>query len=449
MDEHSIKQRRRKKRKMRRLIKRIIRAVIIILPIVLLVLLGLFIKGKLKQKEEASSQEAFNEEIIIEEEPEQEPITASILSAGDIIMHDPFLTSNYYLKDDGTYDYNSIFTYIKDDYETADFMVVNLESTISDGNYKGYPRFRAPAAIATALAQNHTDMCLLANNHIYDNYDTGFNLTIQAVEANSMLYMGVRKTTTEKTYLIKDINGIKVGFFNYVFDTGKVDGQDKSINSIPVSNATAPLINTFNYGNLQALYNEIQTGLTEMQSAGVDYTIAYIHWGEEYQTTENQRQRQIAAQLCELGIDALIGGHPHVIQPVDLLTNAAGDHQMLCVYSLGNHLSNQYRERMVTTKPTGHTEDGLMVNLVLEKADDGTVSLIEADFIPTWVYRTPNEEDTGNPEFFIMPLDHPDELLKIADLPELATDIEESLNRTNEIIGTGVEKTQNALPIKN
>lgn len=446
MNRQTDKRRRRRRRKTRRLLKRLFRILLIIIPILILVLLTSFVINKLKDKSEPEATETFAPIEIPQEEPE--PITASILTGGDIIMHDPLLTSNYYVKEDGTFDYNDIFKYIKGHYNAADLTILNLESTISDGNYKGYPRFRAPAAIATALAQNGTDICQLANNHIYDNYDAGFNMTVNAVEANSMLYMGVRKSVSEKTYMIQEINGIKIGFFNYVFNTGAKEGKDVSINSIPVNNATAPLINTFNYGNTQKLYDEIQAGLNEMKEAGVEYTIAYIHWGVEYETTENARQQKIAQQLCELGINALIGGHPHVIQPVDLLTNASGDHQMLCVYSLGNHLSNQYRERMVTTKPTGHTEDGLMVNLVLEKADDGTVSLVKADFIPTWVYRTPNEPDEGNPEFYIMPLNNPEKLLQEVDLPELAKDVEESLQRTNEIIGAGVEKIQSALPLR-
>lgn len=447
MDKQTDKRRRKRRRKMRRLLKRLLRISVILIPIIILVFLATLIfcmDKEIKSKEDSVETVAPIE--IQKEEPE--PITASILTGGDIIMHDPFLTSNYYLKEDGTFDYNDIFKYIKGHYNASDLTILNLESTISDGNYKGYPRFRAPAAIATALAHNGTDVCQLANNHIYDNYDAGFNMTVNAVEANSMLYMGVRKSVSEKTYMIQEINGIKVGFFNYVFDTGAKEGKDVSINSIPVNNATAPLINTFNYGNTQKLYDDIQVGLNEMKEAGVEYTIAYIHWGVEYETTENARQQKIAQELCELGIDALIGGHPHVIQPVDLLTNAADDHQMLCVYSLGNHLSNQYRERMVTTKPTGHTEDGLLVNLVLEKADDGTVSLIKADFIPTWVYRTPNEPDEGNPEFFIMPLDNPSKLLENVELPELAKDVEESLQRTNEIIGSGVEKVKAALPLR-
>lgn len=441
------KRRRRRRRKTRRLMKRFIRLMIVLIPLIIIVLLATWLLGNKKQDKSKGEHVATDAPIEIQQE-EPEPITASILTGGDIIMHDPFITSNYYLKEGGTYDYNDIFKYIKGHYEAADLTILNLESTISDGNYKGYPRFRAPAAIASALANNGTDICQLANNHIYDNYDVGFNMTINAVEANAMKYMGVRKSISEKTYMIQDINGIKVGFFNYVFNTGAKDGKDISINSIPVNNATAPLINTFNYGNIQKLYNEIQTGLSEMKEAGVEYTIAYIHWGVEYETVENARQQKIAQELCELGIDALIGGHPHVIQPVDLLTNTAGDHQMICAYSLGNHLSNQYRERMVTTKPTGHTEDGLMVNLMLEKAEDGTVSLVKADFIPTWVYRTPNEPDEGNPEFFIMPLDNPSKLLKNLELPELTKDVEESLQRTNEIIGAGVEKVKTALPLR-
>lgn len=445
MDKTTEKRRRRRRRKTRRLLRQLLRLAIILIPIIILVLLATWILGK--DNHDKSKKEPV-ETVAPIEITKEEPITASILTGGDIIMHDPLLTSNHYRKDDGSYDYNNIFKYIKAHYDTADLTILNLESTISNGNYKGYPRFRAPAAIATALSQNGTDICQLANNHIYDNYDAGFQMTVNAVESNGMKYMGVRKSASEKTYMIQEINGIKVGFFNYVFNTGAKDGKDVSINSIPVNNATAPLINTFNYGNTQKLYDEIQVGLLEMKEAGVEYTIAYIHWGVEYETTENTRQQKIAQELCELGINALIGGHPHVIQPVDLLTNAAGDHQMLCVYSLGNHLSNQYRERMVTTKPTGHTEDGLLVNLVLEKADDGTVSLVKADFVPTWVYRTPNEPDEGNPEFYIMPLDHPDKLLKEVNLSDLAKDIEESLQRTNEIIGVGVKKVQNALPLR-
>ena len=434
----------KRKRKKKRVIRRLVRASIMIIPILLFVGLAVFfIKGKPKKEQEKAP------EVVLpqgeKEEQVPEPIRVSILSAGDVLMQAPFLTSTYYKQADGTFDYNPLFQYIRAEYQAADFTVLNLESTIAEGNYSGYPYFRAPEAIVTAMAENHVNACMLANNHIYDNGETGFRLTMNALSNNSLRYLGVRQTSAEKTYTIEEINGIKVGFFNYVYDSGAQGGANVSINNIPVSNEISPLINTFNYGDLQGLYHSIQTGLQEMKEAGVEYTIAYIHWGAEYQTSENSRQREIAAKLCEMGIDALIGGHPHVVQPINLLTNASGDHHMLCVYSLGNHISDQYKERMDSC-PTGHTEDGLMVKLVLEKVED-KVSLVEADFIPTWVYRTDGEPEHGNPEYFIMPLNNPEKIIKDAANLNIKSDVQESLNRTNAIIGSGVTKIQNALPI--
>lgn len=369
--------------------------------------------------------------------------TATILSAGDIILHSPFISSRVYHQGNGVYNYNAMFKYIKGHYEAADFTVVNFESTISDSGYSGYPSFRSPAAIATAIKKSKVDMCLLANNHIYDNYDKGLRMTMDVMDKKSMLYIGTRQKVTDSTYMIREINGIKVGFFNYVYETGAADSQ-KSINAIHVSSESASLINTFHYDNLDAFYKEIKTGLREMRKAGVEYTIAYLHWGNEYQTQENATQRAMAQKLCELGIDALIGGHPHVVQPVDLLASEDGSHKMVCVYSMGNHLSNQ-RIEFMDSMPTGHTEDGLMVQLKLEKVGDGPVSLVEAEFIPTWVYHTTIH---GGSEYFIMPLDDPDRIIEEASGLNISSDVEKSLDRTNAIIRKGVKKIKKALPVK-
>lgn len=436
---------RRKRRRRKRMLRRLVQVTFYLVIFLVILLVGNFIR---KQFFNTNTEKTTNVSQDLENpDKEKKTVTASILSAGDIIMHDPFLTSSHYLDQDGTYDYTNIFDYVKELYQTSDFTVVNLESTISDGNYQAFPLFRSPDAIATALSNAGTDLCLLANNHIYDNFDDGLTLTADAITSNSMLTMGVRKDTSEKKYLIKEINGITVGFFNYVYETGAMNGQSHSINAIPVSSESANRINIFSYDDLDSFYNEVEEALSEMKTEGVEYTIAYLHWGEEYQTEEDYTQEKIAAQLCELGIDALIGGHPHVVQPIDVLTNTAGDHQMLCAYSLGNHLSNQYRERLASIDPTGHTEDGLMVELVLEKNEDNSVSLADVKFIPTWVYRTPGVGEDGNPEFFILPLDHSIDSLEKLSLPNLETDIKESLSRTNEIIGSGIEKVKKALPL--
>lgn len=444
MDERELEKRKRRmqKRRKRRLIRKIIRILIIVILLAALIGIGMLIKKLFDNKEE---EKVNNEAPVIEQDividlPDPEPLTATILSGGDVILHSPFLSTNKYLKSDGTYDFHDMFRFIKDDYDAADFTVLNLETTINDTVYSGYPIFRSPASIITALKDSSVDMCLIANNHIYDNGDHGYFCTVETLDEQNMIRLGGRKDTSEKDYVIQDINGIKIGFMNYVYATGS--GNSLQINAIPVNSATAPLINTFTYDNLDDLYSRIEANLTEMEMADVDYTIAYIHWGNEYQLTESAPQREIAAKLCDLGIDALIGGHPHVVQPVDLLTSSDNSHQMICLYSVGNHVSNQHREFM-DSMPSGHTEDGLMSRLTVEKDHLGNVKLITADIIPTWVYRTPN---STNPEYFIFNLEDESVVSEAGDL-NIGKDYTESLDRTNKIIGDGLTKIQNALPL--
>lgn len=442
MDERELERRKRRaqKRRKRRLLRKIIRILIIVITIGLLIGLGFLIKGLLNKEEE----EPENNDVPVADQNIEieipDPVTATILSGGDVILHSPFLSSNKFLQADGTYNFHDIFRFIKKDYAAADFTVLNLELTINDGVYSGYPIFRAPASIVTALKDSSVDMCLIANNHIYDNGDHGFYCTLDALDDHNMVTLGGRRNVADKDYVIQDINGIKVGFMNYVYATGSTGNL--MINAIPVNNETAPLINTFTYDNLDDLYSRIESNLSEMETAGVDYTIAYIHWGNEYQLTESSAQREIAAALCDLGVDALIGGHPHVVQPVDLLTNTDNTHQMICLYSVGNHLSNQHREFM-DSMPSGHTEDGLMSRLTIEKDHTGKVRLLAADVIPTWVYRTPN---STHPEYFVFSLENESIVTDAGDL-NIGEDYTQSLERTNAIIGDGVTKIQNALPL--
>lgn len=439
----------RKRKRTRELIRTCILLGMVFLLVVVIYLLfgvGKWLRNEISASKESKKpiKQVTNMDEIEDSSDAEVPVTASILTGGDIILHEPFLTSDQYLKEDGNYEYDSIFKYIKPLYASADFTVLNLETTISDGNYSGYPRFKSPAEITTALRNASVDLCLLANNHIYDNGNFGFHNTMDVLSQQQLLFTGTRKDSLEPRYWVQDLNGIKVGFLNYVFETGANDGCDVSINCIPVPAGDAELLNTFAYWNLEQFYQDIQTQLANMKTEGVEYTIAYIHWGEEYKTMENDRQRSIASNLCELGIDALIGGHPHVVQPVDVLTSSDGSHQMLCAYSLGNHLSDQYKERM-DSSPQGHTEDGLMIKLLLERDSDDQVILSDVSFIPTWNYM---DFRTENHEYFIFPLDDPDSVVQNALAPDIRQDVIESLERTNQIIGQGVEKVKAALPFR-
>lgn len=434
----SGKEKRRRKKIIQRRILIACMAVVVLLIALLVRAVWKGVSGAVEEKKEAQRVEVEKQQ---SKEPKIEEATAVITTAGDVIMHKPFLESAVYF-DGVNYDYNPIFTYTRKLYENADFTVITPEYALTGGNYSGYPTFCAPDAIAEAYAANGIDLCLLANNHIYDASDTGLQRTMDELTENGLLYTGARKSIQDKNYIVQDIKGIKVGFFNYVFETEKINGQ-KSINGIPVNAESDGLINSFQEAAPESLYSEVEEILNHMRDEGAEYIIAYMHWGIEYQTEENAHQNAIAQKLCDMGVDALIGSHPHVIQPVDLLESSDGSHKMLCAYAIGNHLSNQRTEYM-DGLTNGYSEDGMMVTLTIHRDAKGGITLEKADFIPTWVYHDQDYDD----EYFVLPLTDQESLKQEAELHTLDADISASLDRTNSITAEGIRKVHGALPLK-
>lgn len=287
------------------------------------------------------------------------------------------------------------------------------------------------------------DMVNLASNHVYDAAEEGFLRTMDIVKQKNMLPCGIRSSQEEKPYTVRDINGIKIGIISYVYETTEAGGTP-SINGIPLSDNAQTLINSFSYNDLDQFYTEVEAYLEAMEKEGAEYMIAYMHWGTEYQTQQSSQQEEIAQKLCDLGIDTLIGSHPHVIQPVDLLTSSDGKHQMVCAYAIGNFLSNQQKEYMQSEMPTGETEDGYVLSLSIERNKKGEVSLTDAAFTSTWVYRFDN---TGA-QFYILPVNDPNTLETSTGLSVISSEALESANRTGAIINEGVKKVKDALPIQ-
>ncbi len=310
--------------------------------------------------------------------------TVTIRSAGDVLIHIPIYQSAK--RSDGSYNFDHLFTYSEDIISGCDYFVANLETTLggTDGrSYSGFPRFNSPDSIIDALKGAGVDCLLTANNHSYDTNGPGVLRTIEKIEEADLDYTGSRKTTDGAKYLVKTIGGIRFGLACYTYETPSSEGR-KSLNGILVDTATAPLINSFNPAKPQSFYDELGANIGKMKKKGADIIAVYIHWGEEYQLTQNAKQQEIAQKLCDMGVDVIIGGHPHVVQPMDLLTSTDGKHKTVCVYSLGNFVSNQRRNLMGLK--TGHTEDGLIFEMTFSKYSDGTVYFDRVDAIPTWVH---------------------------------------------------------------
>ena len=383
-------------------------------------------------------------------EPTEEPTTAptepfivstaSVGVSGDVLIHSPVYNAAYV--GNGEYDFNSIFTYISDYYESYDFMIANLEVTLSgaDKGYGGYPNFNCPDSIIDALQNAGVDMMLNANNHTYDMGHYGLMRTQEVMEEKGMAHLGTRTTTDTPLYTVQDINGIQVGMICYTYETGNTSDGRKTLNGIPVNHSDTELISSFHPKHLDEFYDNVSAALEAMYAEGAEVTMVFIHWGDEYHLKQNSQQTEISQMLCELGVDVIVGGHPHVIQPFDTLVSSEG-HTTYCIYSIGNAISNQRRSN-ISAAPNGHTEDSMIFGVTFEKWNDGTVNIQSIDILPIWVSKGWSNSK-GN-AYYIIPLDVDNEDWTGFDISDNGY-LYGSYNRTMAIVGAGLNEAREAL----
>lgn len=365
--------------------------------------------------------------------------TASVGVMGDVLMHSPLINSGSI--GGGKYDFSNMFIHVEELFGSVDFMVANLETTLGGkeaGEYSGYPHFNCPDEIVQGLFDAGVDMLLTANNHTYDTGKDGMLRTLQELENVGMLHLGTRTDTSEPFYTIQNINGIRVGMICYTYETNPMSDGRKCLNGIPLSQSAGPLVNSFDYNDLSGFYAELQDFLNQMYVEEIDMSMVYIHWGEEYQLSANKTQKAIAQQLCEMGVDVIVGGHPHVVQPFDTLTSSTG-HKTYCMYSTGNAISNQRRD-LISQAPNGHSEDGVFFQVTFQKWNDGTTEVCGIDIVPTWV----NREWLDNGRLYqIIPLDPATEDWSAFGISSGSA--EGSYKRTMAIVGEGLNECREAL----
>ncbi len=371
------------------------------------------------------------------EEPTAEPITykeISLLSVGDLMLYAGQVDSAK-AYGGGNYDFSESFKYIKDIVEAHDYSVINFEATVTEGNYKYYPTFRVPTAILDYVKSTGFDNVLFANNHTYDNGRQGLLGTQQAFAERGLSWIGTRLDTDSKSYMITDVDGIKLGMLNYSYEAPpeaeKYSETEAFLNGIRLekycpscaecvqtsqinSNGehtecgakvifSKDLVDSFNPNLLDSFYSELEDRIAELKQNGADLIVVYLHWGNEYEHSANSQQKEIARKLCDMGVDLLVGSHPHVVQPTDLYVSSDGTHKMLCYYSVGNFISGQNRDVVgndAKEKYT-YTENGLIASVTIRKYSTGETLISHADYTATWMHR---HSVNGRIVFNVVPL---------------------------------------------
>lgn len=282
--------------------------------------------------------------------------TAQLLFAGDAMQHQAQLDRALQLGGGKAYDYSDCFTLIAPEVHGADYAVCNLEVPLGGGpDYTGYPCFSAPDSYAEALRDAGFDMMLTANNHSLDRRDKAARRTLTALDRLGLDHVGSYRDQAQRDSrvpFVRNIKGFKVGFLNYTYGTNGIQPND---------GVEIALIDR----------DRIKREMELTRAAGAEILVVAMHWGIEYVLLENGVQRSLADFLIDNGADLIIGGHPHVVQPMKVVRNERDGKDVLVVYSLGNLISNM---------KTADTRGGALVRAYLTRDKEGRARFSHADY---------------------------------------------------------------------
>ncbi|MGA9466051.1 MAG: CapA family protein [Exiguobacterium marinum] len=294
-------------------------------------------------------------------EPEPLVTTASLYAIGDVLLHDSVY--NAARVDDG-YDFDSAFEQISPILSRADISIANQESMIggSEIGLSSYPAFNSPYEIGDALKRAGIDLVTTANNHTLDRGVRAIENSIGYWNEIGMPYTGSFLSAEDKANIrTLTANDISFSFLAYTYGTnGVVPKQPYHVN----------------YIDLAQMQPEI-----EKAEQSTDMTVVSLHFGTEYEPLPNESQTELAQSLADLGVDIIIGHHPHVLQPPAMLEGVNGN-QTFVVYSLGNFLSGQQGD----DRNTG----GVIGIDVVKTIEDNSVTFELKDpmFYPTFARKS-------------------------------------------------------------
>lgn len=327
-------------------------------------------------------------------EPVVQPnIVSTLAVCGDAMSHMP-QTRDAYDSQAGAYDYKPMIRFAKPWIEQANYAVVNLETTFAGGpDYSGFPAFNTPDALGDALKDAGFDLVSTANNHCLDRGYDGMVRTLDVLDNLGLAHVGTYRSAEERAAQngvhVADVGGIKVAFLSYTYGT----------NGIPVSKShpdTVNLLHTDYMSDAQVLDTaRIADDLAAAEALSPDLIAVIVHWGVEYQTTQNEHQEEIADFLFDHGADVILGSHPHVLQPMETRTLTDRDgttHTGFVCWSLGNFISSQNDE---------YTDTTVVLNLELTKnPNTGATDVTKVGYVP--LYMLDREQEVDGERFTLL-----------------------------------------------
>ena len=262
--------------------------------------------------------------VVMDRDATSEPADVTVLMVGDILVHPSVWRSGE--KSDGTRNYDHLFEHVRDDVQAADIAMLDQETLLGGDELglSGYPVFNGPQEIGTAEVAAGFDVALHANNHALDKGMAGIEAELAFWRAShpEMTVTGMADSEEAADVVpVLERSGHKIAILNYATNT----------NGIPLPEPWAVRMIS---------EEQIAADIEAARVAGAEAIVACPHWGTEYAAGPDEEQLRWSQVLADAGADVIIGNHPHVMQPFEVVQSADG-RSVPVFWSTGNFVSGQ------------------------------------------------------------------------------------------------------------
>ncbi len=330
-----------------------------------------------------------NENNITEED---KSYSIDLLMVGDVLIHDRLYTS---MKTSDGYDFRPALTYIKDIVKDYDLAYYNQETILggSEIGLSSYPSFNSPYEVGDAMIDAGFNLVSLATNHTLDRGEKAITNSINYWNGkNDVLTAGSYLSSEDRNKInIREVNNITYTMLNYTYGTNGIkvpSGKEYFVNVWPC-NGSNP-----SYDSEYQEYKRIVKEDVERVRDKVDLLIVAMHWGVEYTHTPTAYQIDMANYLESLGVNIIIGTHPHVVMPVTFINDT------LVIYSLGNFLSAQ--ETNIDYNTTVGLLSTIKITKYIDKDNNSSIKLSDINNELVYTYSK------NNNDYKVIPFSNPD-----------------------------------------
>lgn len=281
--------------------------------------------------------------------------TAKIAAVGDILCQMDMIED---AQTEYGYDFSHMFSGINKFINTADIKLGTLETNFLDREFSGVKKYNSPIEFLQAVKQSGINLVSVAHNHELDYGEDGLNTTVEKIKEQDITITGL-KENPEFTGTIKEIRGIKIAFLGYTYGLSNENELSEEVKA---------------KANIYS--EELAKKDIEYAKANSNYIIAIMHWGDVNKSEITDYQREITGFLVNNGVDMILGSHPSVVEPMEIVQNSEG-RNILVAYSLGNYISSLKYE---------NADVELILNIQIAKTTDSDKAILEkVDYTPIYV----------------------------------------------------------------